>query len=623
MHTISRSLSCLLLAALPAFATASTTDTTALLREVRQAYGGDSWIHVGGLVVEGKETADGLIGESHKAVDLRNGYYSASSRNPVFAGADGFDAQGRWHQDISGLIHPLDSDEAKTVAISENWLGRFGFLHSQSASFRPLADGEENGHRYTRLEATPKGGRAVTLWIDPTTHRLDRAVWQSSFLTQTQRYSDYRTVNGLLLPFRINSSSATVIGTADGDSVESIDRYRLLPDAPVDALQRPDGKVRDVTMANGAPQATTPMHLEGGTLLIEVSINGKGPLPFILDTGGHAILTTDAAKKLGFQTQGSGTSTGSGPGSMSTAYTKVEHLTIGAADIRDQTFLVMPYPYEFYQRGEGREPIAGILGLEIFERFAVTFDYDRQQLILQPYDRGEAPAAAKGDVLPLRFTDDMPLTDMALDGHRGIFGVDTGNSGLLLTFPQWAERNGIADRYAQGAPIPTGGVGGMFTAHIAHARSVQLGEQKLDNVVAMLTRFDAGATGNPSEAGNLGQDLLARFNVHFDYRRQHMVLMPRAAVPAWHYAMAGYRASKKQDQPDRYQVGWVMPDGPAAKAGLKKDDVIVAVNGKPAAALGFDDLRELSMNRPEGTPLKLSLADGRALDMNLHDVAPK
>jgi hypothetical protein len=607
---------------LPALACADDADT--LLRQLREAHGADAWRRHGALAAEGRQEADGLAGEWRMTVDLRNGYYAEQARNPLFVRAEGRDANGVWRRDITGLTHPLDSAEARVVAASETWLRRFGFLAADDGTrYRRLSDGEADGHRYARLEATPPEGRAVTLWIDPATHRLDRATWQSSFLLATQTYADYRDVDGVRLPFRIVASAATAAGGQDNGSTDQVERYRWLDRAPADALARPDNKVRDVTMADGARATTVPMQLEGGILLVEASIDGKGPMPFILDTGGHAILTADAAKKLGMATQGAGVSTGSGPGSMETAYARVGHLGLGGADIRDIPFLVMPYPHEFYERGEGREPVAGILGLEVFERFAVTFDYDKHQLVLQPYDRGDAPAAVPGERIALTFTDDMPLAEASLDGKRGVFGIDTGNSGLTLVFPQWATRNGIAAHYEGGAPAPTGGVGGLFTAHFAHARSLQLGGQRLDNVVGMLTRADAGATGNPSEAGNIGQDVLSRFNVHFDYRRAEMVLMPRTGSAERDYAMAGFRASKSAAQPDRYKVIWALPGGPAAEAGLKAGDFIVAVNGQPARAIGVGELREASMARPEGTPLELTLDGGKVLKMRLRDVAPR
>jgi len=623
MPTRIRPLLCILLASAlsPAFA-APATDNTALLDSLRQAYGGARWNDVAGLQATGKEDSDGLSGSWQWTVDLRTGQYLSRMRNEVFGSAQGMDAQGQWREDITGMVHPLDSDEARTVAATESWLHRFGFLDPQaSVTYRRLPDAQDQGHTYQRIDATPAGGRTVTLWIDAATHRVDRAIYATSFLIATERYADYRDVDGIQLPFRITSSRVNLAGNSDGESVDTVEQYRVLSSAPTNDLRRPQGEVRDVTMANGAHDAVTPMHVEGGIVMVDVSIDGRPPMPFILDTGGHAILTADAAKQMGFTTQGQGVSGGSGSGTMSTSYTKVHDTALGNAHVRDLTYTVLPYPFGFYERGNGA-PIAGILGLEMFERFAITFDYDRHQLHLQPYDLGDAPAAAKGDVVALHFTDDMPLAHARQDGHEGVFGIDTGNAGYLLTFPQWAGRNGIAAHYEAGLPIPTGGVGGLFTAHVAHAKEFTLGTQSMDNVVAMLTLPDAGATGNPSEAGNIGQDILSRFNVHFDYRRQQMVLMPRATTTEWHYGMAGFRAEKDQEHPDRFKVLNVMPGTPAQEAGLKQGDAIVAANGKAASTLSFGQLRDLSSHLPEGTPLSLTLSDGRDITLKMRDVAP-
>jgi hypothetical protein len=609
---------CLLL---PAFARAG--DADALLRQLRQAHGAAALSAHAVLAAEGRQQAEGLDGAWRQLVDLRGGHFAEYVRTAAYASADGDDDRGRWHQDISGGVHPYDSREAKTVAASENWLRQFGFLDAGDGTrYRVLEDARDEGRRFQRLEATPAQGRAVTLWIDPATHRLDHATWQNSFLRVARHYGDYRSVDGAWLPFRFHNQALTAGGGVDTDSVVTVAHYRWMDAPGAASFTRPDDTVRDVTMAGGARRATAPLHLEGGFLLVEASIDGHAPMPFILDTGGHAILTADAARKLGLATQGQGTSTGSGPGAMSLSYTKVAHLGIGQADIRDLAFLVMPYPFEMCERGAGREPIAGILGLEVFERFAVTFDYDHHRLELEPYDHGDAPAAVPGNVLPLTFTFDMPLIDAELDGHAGVFGIDTGNAGSTLLFPQWAARSGLAGRYANGAPMPTGGVGGRYTAHLAHARSLNLGGAPVGEVVAMLTQADAGATGNPSEAGNIGQDVLSRFNLHFDYRRAQLVLLPRAQAAGREYAMAGFLASKSASRPDRYRVGWVLPGGPAAEAGLKQGEEIVEVNGKPASALGFGELRSMIQWRHAGAALALTLADGRRLDMRLRDIAP-
>jgi hypothetical protein len=63
MSSLHRTLLAMLMAGTLSPACAAPTDDTAtLLRELRQAYGGEHWNHVGALQFEGKETSDGLIG---------------------------------------------------------------------------------------------------------------------------------------------------------------------------------------------------------------------------------------------------------------------------------------------------------------------------------------------------------------------------------------------------------------------------------------------------------------------------------------------------------------------------------------------------------------------------------
>ncbi|MGE7138826.1 aspartyl protease family protein [Luteibacter sp. NPDC031894] len=609
----------LLLLLVLAFPPAWAADIPAPLQAARSAAAG-TWQGRSAFAAEGKQESEGFVSDWRETVDRRSGAWRVSVSHPIRSYADGADAKGRWHQDISGGVHPFDSREAQQVAVTEGWLLRMGWLDADDAVYgAPTVDGG-----LLRVDATAHAGRTVTLWLDRTSGRVTRAQWRSSFFTMTRDFADYRDVGGVALPHRIVTVAKTDSGTEDSNDTVRIDRYAFPDTARIaTSLARPPLLPGDVVMRGSAREASTPMTLEGGALLVDVSIDGAKPLPFILDTGGHAILTEATAKALGIKGQGKGVSTGSGPGSMTVAYARVASIALGDAEIHDQTVLVMPFGFSFSDRGD-RTPVAGILGLEVFERFAVTFDYDRKQLLLAPFDHGAAPLPGKGTAVPLRFTFDMPLVDGALDGKPGAFGIDTGNSGHLLVFPQWMQRNGLFDRYSKGYALGGGGgVGGAFVSRISHIDSLAIGDVTVHGHVAQLTPPDAGATANVSEAGNIGQDVLSQFLVHVDYRRAAMVLAPRTSKPAGPWNLdPGMRLGRKPERPDRFAVALVVPGSPAAKAGIKPGDAILSVDGVSAAKLGNWGIRDVFNQAKPGQKVVLGMATSRRVTLELSDFAP-
>src|SRR5439155_16469723 len=95
----------------------------------------------------------------------------------LLANAEGLDEAGRWRMDNSGAVHPLDSDEARTVAVTEAWLAARGYLFPErgTADLMLLTPATEGAATFDRVLATPRGGRGVTLWIRRSDSRLERA----------------------------------------------------------------------------------------------------------------------------------------------------------------------------------------------------------------------------------------------------------------------------------------------------------------------------------------------------------------------------------------------------------------------------------------------------------------
>src|SRR5690625_2668589 len=297
---------CLLamLAAGPGLVIAAPTDPHALLQAMRVASGGDRWSRTGEIDCAGTLRQGGLSGPRRLRVDLANGRYTVTTDVSIQHGTRGFDGRHAWMADEKGLVQILDGPHAKRQAATRLYIARRGWFDpaaADHADMRYLGRIDKHGQTLQRIEIQPAGGNAFELWIDSGTH-LPASIHRpdDTGRTTTIRYADYRTVDGLRLPFvwRIGN------GVAQYDSVLRFARCDVLP-APTDApFAPPPSTIRDARIAGGKARATVPFQSYAGLILVRVSINGAPAMPFILDSGGLNLLTPAAARRLGLEARG-------------------------------------------------------------------------------------------------------------------------------------------------------------------------------------------------------------------------------------------------------------------------------------------------------------------------------
>jgi len=578
-----------------------------LLAQLRDAAGGAAWDHVQGLQAQGRIVSSGLPGSWTRDEDLASGRWSARIDLGVYRAGEGDDGRQRWRQDPSGGVHPLDGAFSKQAAVTDAWLTRRGWLRRDraGAQLAPAMTRDEDGRRYDVLEATPRGGQRVELWFDKRSHLLARTVREMPISIQTVRYADYRRVNGVQLPFRIESRDSS----SDDVETVTVQQWRSARGLNFAVPTPPD----DTTL-----QGTTQVPIETDAMVIvKATLNGRD-FDFILDTGGHNILTPDAAKALALKAVGTGSSGGAGEATMAQQYTRVAELKIGDATMRDQHFYVLPLQYGTVERGP-RAPLAGLLGLEIFERFHVRIDYPHRTLTLRKLQDGYRGA---GTPVPITFDDDMPLVDGRLDGRPGVIALDTGNSGSSVIQGVWARREGVAERLRQGIETVSYGAGGASTNWAGRLQTLEIGGQVLQRPIVRLAEDRAGAFSSRTEAANIGTDVLRFFVIDTDYRAGVIWFDRQQGVVERPFNRAGVRASK--DDAQSFVVAIVTPGTPAARAGLQRGDRIVAVDGVSAAQLSGQALSDKFV-QPVGTEVALAVVhDGvqRELRLRLEELLP-
>ena len=421
-----------------------------LFAQAREASGGKAWDDVRSIVGAGSESSSGMTGSWREVDDLRVPRMMQLEDAGVVRSLHVWNGPEHWRQKSSGGMHALNSDFGRENAITDEWLAQRDYLKADGdgAKLSSVTQQTDGPTAFDVITATPKGGQPVELWFGAKDHLLARTVRQQNLNIEIIRYGDYRETGGVKLPYLI---------TADDGDPSSLDTikvssYKLNAATEAD-FENP--RCPNDSSIEGA-KTTVPIVFDG-EIIVQAKINGKGPFGFILDTGGHDILTPDAVKAIGLKAEGAGRSGGAGEGKVSEQYARVEQMQIGGMTMRNQTFTVIPLTYETVEQG-ARPPLAGILGLEIFERFAVRIDYRAQTLTLESLDtyKHDGP----GTAVPIFFNDDEPLIKGKLDGHTGDFGVDTGNAGSLVVQGHWAEREGMTARLKSGLDVLSVGMGG-------------------------------------------------------------------------------------------------------------------------------------------------------------------
>ena len=361
------------------------------------------------------------------------------------------------------------------------------------------------------------------------------------------------------------------------------------------------------TVVMAGPAHAIPFELfRGNRVIVTARINGNAT-EMILDTGA-SITTVDRAyaKSIGLPAGQKVTARGAG-GTVEAEL--VSNVTVELGGMRFEKMTVAVMDLEPVGRGIGH-PMNVVLGREFFNSAVISIDWAAGQLKVTPH----AAFTARQDAAALELKRRGPFNTIpvAIAGEGPIEALlDLGNGGAL-SIPEtyWGERPELTSLpYAEGQ---AGGVGGLHASRNVTLPKVVLAGKTFVNVPSTLG--SGGSNQEPARMTNVGIGLLKQFHVDLDLGRDRIYLTPRADAPAFERDRAGARFDLLGD---RLKVAFVSPQGPAAQAGLKKGDEIVAVDGVKVTP-DFYGARDWSRGSA-GTPVVLQRADGTTVTVTLKD----
>lgn len=565
----------------------------------RVATAATSWSASGTLVSEFAYAGQGLTGNYHSRVDLQHGWWADNFEIGPATGANGFNGEHAWLKDISGTVTLQDGGELRALAVNDGYRRANLWWRPDRGGAAIADEGTKSGggNSYDVLGVTPEGGKKFDAWFDAKTHLLFRTVEQQGPQTATTTYSGYAPVDG------VEFAGKTLVSDGDTkyDQILTLKSAKFTGELPQSAFGPPQVKVADFSIGGGAHQTSIPFQLVNNHVFADVSVDGKGPYAFIFDTGGLNIVTPHLAAALGLKSQGKIEGNGAGAGHIQMGLTKIASLRLGAAEVKDQLFVVAPL--DALDPVEGKD-MPGMVGFETFRRFVTRFDYSARTLTLFAPDAFDAKDS--GVAIPFKFNGNSIEIEAAYDGVSGNYTVDTGaRSSLTLSAP-FAAAHDLYKGAGTVDAITGWGVGGPSRARVLRGQALTFGPETVQHPVVEVSTDKAGAMADPSIAGNIGAGILKRYIVTLDYGHQTMYVKPvTVAIDDLDtFDRAGLWFNQSADG---IAVIDVTKGAPADQAGLKAGDVIVAVDGKPATSLKVYDLRKDLRDEAPGTVVHFTI----------------
>jgi PDZ domain-containing protein/aspartyl protease len=259
----------------------------------------------------------------------------------------------------------------------------------------------------------------------------------------------------------------------------------------------------------------------------------------------------------------------------------------------------------------------GVIGATLFDNFVVAIDYDQRRVTLHDPKRWKPPKAAK--LVPFTLEHNAPFVEVGVLDAAGRLIPATVVVDLGASHPISLNLGAVEGLAAPAGAIRTivgFGVSGRVPGQVGRIAGLDIGGLTLRDVVATFPDSEVQRPGGAEfRGGNLGDGLLQRFNVAFDYRNRRLALIPNASFGRpFEWDMSGLWL--QPDAQGALCVDFVVENSPAREAGVQVGDVVTRVNGRDVKAGDLPGLRETMRRAGEQLDMTV-LRDGKELPVTL------
>jgi len=352
-----------------------------------------------------------------------------------------------------------------------------------------------------------------------------------------------------------------------------------------------------------------PFRIADDALLVDATVNDS-KVALVFDTGFGGSVLVDETVDIG---PAAGTTVlRDFVGEFEAKTVKITSLKLGPVTIPSAGMMAIQEPLEGMTEGYNMHT-DGLIGLNAIKNYVTEFDFEHQKLILYPRSTDITKRVPDGKktflakLLPIGNTSMQMLVSVPT-GRTMVMALDTGNSFYATTHRDVLERVGLWPNDKDPQFMKMSGIAsGQVDSWNLQMPPLKVFGIPVENSVWSIIDLPSGSAESD---GTVGFEFLRNFNFTVDFERRRIWFENFTGQTgndpvAETNLFGGYR-----DKTKKVEVWRVMPNSPAAKAGIKKGDEVISVDDKELAGATTFRKFETLMQGDLGTTVDVVISRG-------------
>lgn len=374
-------------------------------------------------------------------------------------------------------------------------------------------------------------------------------------------------------------------------------------------------QVLGLELLNNKEELEIEFEYRQGFIILDIRLGNTLPLKFILDTGAEHIILfkREISDIMGFEYEKRINLIGSDLNQEVFALIcRNIPIELKKCKTVERDIIVLEEDFLHLEELTG-ETIHGILGSRFFRGLAVKIDYKKQKLKLYNAAKFKPLAWENFNAYDIVIDRHKPyikstvITDEGLNIPVNLL-IDTGAALPFLLFNNSHPSLKVPEKFVKGNLGK--GIGGDLEGYLSRVRKLSLTDDlNFDNIITSFQDLsqDVNAEVYNYRNGLIGNPILERFTVIFDFVKSKLYLKPRKKYnKAFKYDKSGLTIYAFGSKLDQYFIKSVVKDSPAWEAGIREGDLIKRLGLLPANYYSLGGIVK-RLQKKNGKKIKMKL----------------